>query len=364
MTDSINILQITVRADIGGGPEHLYRLVKGFSTNINCVIAAPKDEPYYNLFKEIVGGNNLIKMPHRKFKLSSLFLLRNVVNNKRISIIHSHGKGAGIYSRLLGLITGKKVIHTFHGFHIGKYNSIQKKIYILLEKFLSIFTDKIITVSEGEKQEILNAGICSSRKIVVITNGVEIPSVKVTELNYEQKPKKIISFSRFNYQKNTKLLIEVSKKLKELEEKKLVEFHIYGSGEDFDLIRQLIESNKLGGQIVLHGADSNARDKLVDGFCYISTSRWEGLPISLLEAMAAGLPVLASNVVGNNDVIIDGENGLLFELNDPKSCAEKILRLASDKKLWESISINARNTVQQKFSIKKMITETEKVYLH
>jgi glycosyltransferase involved in cell wall biosynthesis len=159
-------------------------------------------------------------------------------------------------------------------------------------------------------------------------------------------------------------LIEVSKKLEELEEKNLVAFHIYGSGEDFDLIRQLIESNKLGGQIVLHGADSNARDKLVDGFCYISTSRWEGLPISLLEAMAAGLPVLASNVVGNNDVIIDGENGLLFELNDPKSCAEKILRLASDKKLWESISINARNTVQQKFSIKKMITETEKVYLH
>ena len=360
--NSINILQITVRADIGGGPEHLYRLVKGSSLNINCFIAAPNDEPYYNLFKEIVGENNLIEIPHRKFKLSSLFLLRNVVKNKSISIIHSHGKGAGIYSRLLGILTRKKVIHTFHGFHIGSYNSIQKKLYILLEKFLSKFTDKIITVSEGEKQEILNAGICSSQKIVVITNGVDIPADTVNESNFQQKPKKIISFSRFNYQKNTRLLIEICKKLEELEEKNLVEFHVYGSGEEFGLIRQLIESNKLGQRIVLHGADSNARDKLVDGFCYISTSRWEGLPISLLEAMAVGLPVLASNVVGNNDVIIDGENGLLFDINDPRSCAEKILQLASDKKLWGSLSNNARSTVQQKFSVKKMITETEKVY--
>ena len=188
------ILQITLRADIGGGPEHLYRLVKGFLPNINCFIAAPNDEPYYNLFKEIVGENNLIEIPHRKFELSSLFLLRNVVKNKSISIIHSHGKGAGIYSRLLGILTRKKVIHTFHGFHIGNYNSVQKKLYILLEKLLSKFTDKIITVSEGEKQEILDAGICNSRKIVVITNGVEIQPVKVTELNFEQQPKKLFRF--------------------------------------------------------------------------------------------------------------------------------------------------------------------------
>ena len=157
-------------------------------------------------------------------------------------------------------------------------------------------------------------------------------------------------------------MIEVCKKLEELRGKNGVVFHIYGSGEEFGLIRQLIKSNKLEQQIVLHGADSNARDKLVDGFCYISTSRWEGLPISLLEAMAVGLPVLASNVVGNNDVIIDGANGLLFDLNDPQSCAKKILQLASDKNLWESLSNNAISTVQQRFSIKKMITETEKVY--
>lgn len=364
MKETASILQITVRADIGGGPEHLFRLIKGLSPQFDCVIAAPMDEPYFKLFKEIVIEENVVEIPHRKFRLSSLLLLRKLIKQRDISIIHSHGKGAGIYSRLLGFLTGKKVIHTLHGFHVGEYNLFQKELYIFLEKLLAFFTDKFITVSEGEKKEILQAKICNPGKIIVIPNGVELPNDSVTTSNFEQTPRKFISFSRFNYQKNTELIIEICKTMREVGKLENIEFHVYGDGENIEKIKRKVKLHKLEKIVILHGADSNARAKLVEGFCYISTSRWEGLPLSLLEAMAAGLPVLATNVVGNKDIVVNNENGLLFEMDNLEDCIDKIGKLVTEKVLWTKLSANTKKTAEEKFSIAKMIQETEKVYLN
>lgn len=361
-SDKKNILQISVRADIGGGPEHLYRIVKGFSSKINCTVAIPNDKPYYELFCELLGKENVILIPHRKFTLSHLHLLKKEITKRNISIIHSHGKGAGIYSRLLGILTGKRVIHTLHGFHIGNYTKLQRMLYIILEKLLSLFTYRIITVSEGEKNKILSDNLCNPQKIIVIPNGVEIPNQKVEPLNFEKLPRIFITFSRFNFQKNTQLLIEIGKKLSKTVNLEGIEFHVYGDGEDFENLKKSIINENLEGVVILKGADPEARTKLIDGFCYISTSRWEGLPLSLLEAMAVGLPVLATDVVGNNDIIIDGKNGLLFDIDKIEEVAGKIIQLTSDFELWKKFSVNSRSTVAEKFSIDKMINETEKVY--
>lgn len=363
MINKISVLHITVRADIGGGPEHVFRLITCNYINVNHFVAAPNNEPYFGKFKDAIGDAKCIEIPFRKFEINVLFKLFRFVRRNNISIIHSHGKGAGIYGRLLSLLTGKRAIHTLHGFHIGDYNKIQKYLYISLERILSIFTYKIIAVSEGEKNKIVKSGFCNQKKVVVIPNGVIIPKEKVRQSDFSQKPKKVISFSRFNYQKNTEMIVDICKLLKNISIANDFEFLIYGDGEDFGKIKKLISEENLDKIIKLAGPDPDARNKLVDGFCYISTSRWEGLPISLLEAMAVGLPVIATNVVGNRDIIENYKDGFLFDSDNINEAASLLSELADSEDLWKKISSGAIKKVEENFSINKMITKIEELYL-
>ncbi|RJP60756.1 MAG: glycosyltransferase family 1 protein [Ignavibacteriales bacterium] len=362
MQNKVNILQISVRADIGGGPEHLYNLVKGSTQKFNYFIAAPNDKPYLELFRSLVGNDNIIIIPHRKFRVSAFLSLREFIKKNNISIIHSHGKGAGIYGRLLALITGKRSIHTLHGFHIGKYNLLQKQLYFFIERILSIFSQKIIAVSEGEKKHILESNICSESKILVIENGIKIPDQFISQENFNQTPKKLMHLTRFDYQKNTSQLISICNELKERKELNNFQFNIYGEGEEFEAFKQQIIDLELENSIILKGADPNAREKLVEGFCYISTSRWEGLPISLLEAFAVGLPVICSDTTGNNDLVKNNFNGYLYDISDPSQAVDYLLNLSADQELWSKLSTNARDFVTNNYSLEKMISKIEQVY--
>lgn len=362
MQSKVNILQISLRADIGGGPEHLYNLVKGSSQKFDHFIAAPNDKPYSELFCLLVGEENCIVIPHRKFNLSSLYKLQKFIRKNNISIIHSHGKGAGIYGRLLSLFTGKRSIHTLHGFHIGKYNHLQRQLYFFIERILSKFTHKIISVSEGEKKLVLESNICSDSKILVIENGIKIPDQFISADNFISTPKKIMHLTRFNYQKNTSQLISICNELKERKEPNNFQFNIYGEGEEFEAFKQQIIDLELENSIILKGADPNAREKLVEGFCYISTSRWEGLPISLLEAFAVGLPVIGTDTTGNNDLVKNNFNGYLYDISEPSQAVDYLLKLSADQELWIKLSTNARDFVTSNFSLEKMIKKIEQVY--
>ncbi len=180
----LKILLITVRADFGGGPEHIYNLIKNLPEEIKFFIASPKDYPYWGKFSQILTNNLMIEIPHRKFSLNSLIHLIKFIRNENIDIIHSHGKGAGIYSRLLSLFTHKKCIHTFHGFHIDVYNNLQKRLYISLEKILSIFTTKIISVSKSEFEQLKKNNIAKRSKFVLIENGIKIPDETIKEKQF------------------------------------------------------------------------------------------------------------------------------------------------------------------------------------
>ena len=129
-------------------------------------------------------------------------------------------------------------------------------------------------------------------------------------------------------------------------------------------IQKLCVDNDLIEYIFLPGATTNNKQELLNSFCYISTSRWEGLPLGVLEAFAYGLPVIASNVVGNYDLIDNKINGFLFELNKPEIAAENLLQLASDRELWLKLSQNARSKAEKNYNIKQMVSKTKQLYLN
>ncbi len=358
----LNILIITARADFGGGPEHIYSLIKELYKDNNFFIACPDDFPYKKKYAEILGGDRIILIPHRKFKVSYLFKLKNYAKDKKIKIIHSHGKGAGIYSRFLSLITGIPCIHTFHGLHTGSYNKYQKLLYIFLEKILSSITKKFISVSSGEYNKINKNKITNLKKIAIVENGVEIPDLKISEDNFFSSPKNLITFTRFNFQKNSSQLIYIFEELKKQKKADLFKIILLGTGEEENEIQKMCKGHNLSSLFNFKGMVENRFDYLKNSFCYISTSRWEGMPLSILEAMSYGMPVIATNVVGNNNVVEHNKTGFLYNINNPKEAAEYIIKLSDNFELWKSFAEVSRNKIQLNFSLKKMAAETQKIY--
>ena len=356
----MRVLIITVRADFGGGPEHIYQLIK-HKTKIEYFIACPDDKPYYERFEMEINSARMIEIPHRKFNVKTLLKVRQFIKINKIQLIHSHGKGAGIYSRTLSILTKKPCIHTFHGLHIEDYSSISKFFYINLERVLSLFTKKIITVSSGEKNLLLNNRIASVKKIILIKNGIEVPE-KIGNEYKKQKIIKIITANRFNYQKNVGLILQIAVELKKMSKEYNFKIKVLGTGEDFGKINEEVKNQNLTDIVFLLGAKSNPRDYYKNALCFLSTSRWEGMPLAPLEAMSEGIPVIATNVVGNKDIIIDKKTGLLFDLHSPEEGAELIQKLTSNLELRNTISKNGYKQVKNKYNVKTMVENTIGLY--
>ncbi|MGQ9644228.1 MAG: glycosyltransferase, partial [Ignavibacterium sp.] len=168
-----NILQITLRSDIGGGSKHLNSVFENLRNDFNFYIASPSDEPFGTKWSRELN-DKFLKLPHRKFTILSFFQLIGFIRKNKIKLIHAHGKGAGIYARLLKIfLPSVKIIFTLHGFHIETHSRISKAIYIFIEKILSGLTDLFINVSEGEQKVCLDYRIYESQKSIVIYNGLE-----------------------------------------------------------------------------------------------------------------------------------------------------------------------------------------------
>lgn len=356
----IKILYITVRADFGGGPEHLYRLLTGLPDKYETYVAAPDDYPYYERYTRLAGKEKIITIPHRKFTLGYLFKLVKYIRKNEISIVHSMGKGAGIYGRPAAFLASCFAVHTFHGIHIGAYNFIRKKLYLLIERILSAFTSAAISVSENERKVILENKIINDGKLVVVNNGVVIGEKPDSKDIESSEVIKIVTITRFDYQKNSKLLIPVINELRKFTEKK-IELTLLGTGDEYEEVKGLAKKNNLIGEFIFKGAVTDPVEQMKQAHVFISTSRWEGLPIALLEAMSVGLPVVATEVVGNKDIVRDGYNGYLYQEDKPEDAARRIIDMMNNNK-WNALSANAYDTVKNKFSIASMITDTEKVY--
>lgn len=349
------ILQITSRADYGGGPEHLKHLISGLNSSFEFFIAAPADKPYFEIFKKY---GTCIEIQHRKFSVWSLISLLKTVNKHRIDIIHSHGKGAGIYSRILGFMTGKPVVHTFHGFHYTHLNLFYRWFYLGIEKLFAYSTDVFISVSESEKNSCLNAGIVSHDRIVVVLNGVQIPTFRKRALT--KKETTFVNISRLSWEKGMDVLIDIIKALSQ----KFRDFQllIIGDGPERVNLERKVRESGIEKYVSFLGFRHDVSNLLEQADIYITASRGEGMPLTVLEAMAASLPVVASSVVGNVDVVVHGENGFLFNINNPDEASEYLLKLINDNALYDSMSIKAYRTIADKHSLAKMCAEIANIY--
>lgn len=354
------VLFCSLRADWGGGPEHLFRLLTHTPYFVRAYLACPQDaEPYSAEYCKLVGAENCMHLPHRRTSLRAFLRLLVFIARHDIALLHSHGKGAGLYTRLASLVTGVPCVHTFHGVHIGGYSPISRYCYILLERCLGMLSFRNIAVSETEARMIRVLRFSPPERLVLIENGVEIPR-EPARLG-SCPPYSVVHISRFDLQKNTGFILKVAKALDAVGRLGEFRFILIGDGEDRKELEKKVAECGYAGNIVFTGFTREPHVHFSGALCYFSCSRWEGLPLALLEAQAAGLPVVASRVCGNVDAVHDGETGLLFDLDSAEGAAGQLITLAADGDFASRLGNRAQSQVRERFDVGKMAFETFEV---
>lgn len=355
-----NLLFITLRSDFGGGPRHVDLLIKNLPKKYNIFLACPQDKPYYEEWKGLAKVQDIFLLPHRAFKIEKLYNLYKFCKKNQIHIVHSHGKGAGVYSRLLKLLMpDAHLVHTFHGIHTGEYTFIQKKIYFVIERFFSRLTNRFINVSEGEKDICLQNSLFKEPESHVIYNSIIPQSLSpLPRPTYLKDKFVVITISRFDFPKNMKQAYEIAKRFNHHPE---IIFMWVGDGKDKVELEELCVSEGVNN-IVFTGFSDNVNQFLSWSDLYLSTSRWEGLPYALIEAASLKIPLIASDVVGNNEVVCHGYNGYLFHPDYTDQAVDFIDLLYNDKILYQQLSNQVYQSFLDKFQIQSLLDKLDLVY--
>ncbi len=261
-----------------------------------------------------------------------------------------------MYSRPLGGWLGIPVVHTFHGVHVEEYSRVARASYRMLEAFMSLWTSAVISVSREEREVLLDSRMVSESKCHLIENGVRVPDV--VEPYAARSGLTVVT--RYNYQKNAEAIIPIVEDLRGLLPG--VRVVVMGDGPGRQSFAKSVEARGLADVIFPIGDVDDVRQHLRTSLCYLSTARWEGLPLALLEAMSEGTPAVVSDVVGHRDVV-DPSCGYLVDTARPERVASAIAGVLTDRGMWEQRSEASWETVRRTYSEVRMGQQTLDLYV-
>jgi glycosyltransferase involved in cell wall biosynthesis len=293
----------------------------------------------------------------------TLFALRKTLSQISPDLIHSHRYKENILGFLACRGTcNAKLISTHHGMPevYEKSTSSKHRFVSRLNVFLlSNCFDCVVTVSREIQRALVNKLGISEEKVMAIHNGIEIP---------ESAPKKqrkrtflVGSAGRLFPVKDYPLMVEIARAVRQ--ERESIHFQLAGDGPELAKLQRIVKKYGLNGIFELKGhiADISSFYRGLD--LYLNTSVHEGIPMSMLEAMAHELPVIAPNIGGLSEILDDGLQGYLLDTRDPQAFAEKCLHLYYDKSLRQKMSRAAKDKVVQRFSMGIMAKKYHGLYL-
>ncbi|MFC3286229.1 glycosyltransferase [Litchfieldella rifensis] len=285
----------------------------------------------------------MIDMSSPKGKLLSIFSIKKVLDSYCPDVIVMHSSFAGFIGRLAVFLSRKKsncyyIPHCI-SFMRKDIGNLKKGIFVALERIASIKKCTYIACSNSELEEIKSK--IPNCECLVVENAVSdsFSDIKNSTKKVPEK-KSIVSIGQIRTQKNPKLFAEICKNLKG----RNIEFIWVGDGDE-DL-----KSHLIGNGVVVTGwvSPEEVKKHLANAKIYLSTSSWEGLPVSLIEASYADVVIVATNCPGNTDIVTDGHTGYLYK--DAGEAAKRILALLASDETMEKIAKQARECALSRFS--------------
>ncbi|MGE5673607.1 MAG: glycosyltransferase family 4 protein [Mycobacterium leprae] len=347
------VLHVCSDTNIGGAGRYVLTLLTEptLTEQYEVAVACPEGALADSLRQ---AGVSVMTYPgaDRSFSWGAFKTLFGLVRRWRPQIVHTHGALAG---RLAGGLAGARVIFTKHGLAAGSERSVQVRSPggLARQAAVRLFADRIVAVSDAVKRALVAAG-ADPGAIRVIPGGIALAQYAAVP---PAVPGVIGAVGRLEREKGFDVLVQAMDRLRG--EARLL---IGGDGMQRAALTEQVQGLGLNDVISLTGFVSEMPAFLGQIGLFVSSSRTEGLGLVLLEAMAAGRPVVATRVGGVPEVVADGETGILVEPENPEALAGAMKRLLSDPGLAARMSEAGRRRVEQQFSSRRMAEQTAALY--
>jgi glycosyltransferase involved in cell wall biosynthesis len=339
------ILHVVGDGAAGGGATTVMQMAHGIAAcGMRVTIASQAGS--YLIQQALRAGYSVLELDFKKRRttVSVAHALADYLRRAPGTLVHAHGARAGLAAAMVPMALRSAFIYTVHGFHFANKFAGVKHLAMVAERIIMQRATATVFVSSNDEDTARRARLLPKRAISqVIYNGGE-----PTETETEPSLFDIVFLGRLHFQKNPVILTEILQALAPLRPS----LGIIGTGELEETVRALVNRARLCEQVSFLGELPHAQALrfLARAKLMLLPSRWEGLPISVIEAMHRGLPVVASDVPGTNELVVNGETGFLVPMTDVGAFVSRIGQLLTDEELRVRMGAHALARARSKFS--------------
>ncbi|MCL6611485.1 MAG: glycosyltransferase family 4 protein [Peptococcaceae bacterium] len=377
--DRKKVLLLVTLSETGGAQKVVYHLAAGldrekFGVTVACA-------PGGDLVRWVrgLGDVEVVELPSLRREVSPaadllcLFRLYRLIRSGGYDIVHCHSSKAGVLGRLAARLAGApRIFFTVHGWGINDYQGLPARFfYKWAERLAGFVCTGVVCVSRYDLYYGRSLKLVPEEKLSVIYNGLPASGKRTGllrgELNLKDGDIIVGTVARLAYQKNPQFFLALAERMlarhRDTGDKGRLFFVVIGDGPLKGECEELLKSKGLGGRVFLLGARDSAGELVHDFDIFVLFSRWEGLPLTVIEAMTAGVPVVAGNAGGVGEMVAHGETGYLVEGFDLDAAAGYVQELAGNPGLRARMGAAGRRRALELFGLERMIRRYEKLYL-
>ena len=343
------LLLLITLAETGGAQTYVSLLLPAVVERFDVTVAAHGDGPLREAAR--AAGVRFVPLKHVRRPIDplrdvlGLVELVRLFRHERPEILHANCSKAGVLGRVAASLAGVPIrIFTAHGWAFAAYRGLAGRMYLLADRLVRPLTTLVICVARRERELGVGARVCVPHRSVVVHNAVDVRAF--AEPKSPGGLPRIISVGRFAYPKDYATLVEALAAV-ETDYRAL----LVGEGPARPAVESDVRRRSLAGRVEFLGTRRDVPELLACADIFVLSSRSEGLPISVLEAMAARLPVVATDVGGLSELVVEGETGLLVPPADATAFAEALERLLCDPELRRRFGASARLRAERHFDL-------------
>ncbi len=370
-----NILYVIENIEFGGGERVFSQIIRGLDKErFGVFVASNPGGIFEKKLTEVGIKINPVRMTNR-YNLGIISRLKKIIKTKDVRIVHSQGGRADFFARIAARISNVPIIISSMAMLVEGYDVsiLRKGLYVSIDRWTERWVNKFTVLSEAMRRSLIERHKIPPENIVKIYNGIEIeeynPDLKEVKnkklegkraLGLKNDVPVIGAIGRLVWQKGFEYLIRAAPEVL----KKCPEARFLIIGEGPLKIKLILTGEKLNvaDRITFTGFRSDIKEILASIDVLAMPSLLEGLPMVLLEGMAMAKPVVATRIDGITEVLENSKTGLLVPAKNSHALAEAIVGILDDNEKANFFAQNARKTVKEKFSVKKMVEQIELAY--
>ena len=369
----IKVMQVIARMNVGGPAVLVADLMRNFDPGVvkAVLVTGFCDENESDYLDEVAKDVKAVRVPGLGRSISPLrdanafSLLVKEIRKFKPDVIHTHTAKAGVLGRIAGLLAAPTAmrVHTFHGHLLhGYFGKSKTRLVILVEKFLALTTHRIIAIGNSVKQDLVDAGIGKESKYEVIFPGLQPLKVSSKEaakksLSLDSSKTYLVFVGRLTQIKRPDRLLEIARYLNTNHSDSQI--LVAGAGELLDPIKSKSEAEGLPMTFLGWRNDIDLILSAAD--IAILCSDNEGIPLTLIQASQAGLPVVSTDVGSVSDIVIDGVTGYLTEVSSA-GLIQGIEKLLENPELLHAFGKAGEDRAKEFFSSCSMVERHQKLY--